>query len=211
MNVRRAATIAPVLLVLNACGGAIDSDLFGNGSDAAAVKDTSTVDVTTTNDGGIGPGPDASFADATPIVDATPIFDVTPIDAGPVDPGTACPTQPQQSFCKNDTELCCLRQTGSACIQTSSANTCFNGVRMFCDNTDSCKTGEVCCGNITNQGGQGNFYTEVKCSATCSVSATAVPGQRRFCNPNNKPDECQQYGMTCKASGLLPGYFVCGN
>lgn len=196
---------------LTACGGAVDSDLFGNGNDSGTPpQDSSVVDTGVRFDGGDPPFDGSIGFDATPIVDATPIFDVTPIDASPGDPGTLCQTGQVSTFCKNDTELCCIRQQGNACLAANQASTCTNGVRMFCDNTDSCKTGEVCCGNIQTNG-QFNFYTEVKCAATCNVTAAQVPGQRRFCNPKSQPDECQQYGMTCKQSGILPAYFVCGN
>lgn len=198
--------LAPLVLSVAACGGAVDSDLFGDPADAASAKDTGTGVDASQSDGSIDP-PDASVVDATPIIDATPITDVSVIDAGPVDPGTLCMTNPNASYCKNETELCCIKPTGSACIASNVANTCST-TKMFCDNGDSCKQGEVCCGSIINNGQQ-NVYTEIRCSSNCQVTAQQIPGQRRFCNPNNKPDECIANGLACKQSGLLPGYFIC--
>ena len=198
----------PCVVVMAGCGGAVESDLFGTPGDAATGSDVSTItDSSVVSDGDVAP--DASVIDAEPIVDVLPIKDViTVIDASPIDPGTFCQTNPN-SYCKNDTELCCIKQTGSACVASNMANTCA-ATRMYCDNGDSCKTGEICCGNIFFNGNS-NVYGEIKCASSCNVTASQIPGQRRFCNPNNKPDECQQYGLTCKASGILPGYFICSN
>lgn len=200
------ALCVPFLVVLAGCGGAVETDLFDTPPDAASVKDSSAGFDTSVPD---VQQPDASVIDAEPIVDALPVKDViTVIDSGPVDPGTLCQTNPS-SYCKNDTELCCVKPTGSACIASNVANTC-QATRMYCDNGDSCKTGEICCGNIFYNG-SANVYGDIKCSSSCNVTATTIPGQRRFCNPNTKPDECIQHGLTCKASGILPGYFICSN
>lgn len=198
---------APLVVAMVGCGGAVDSDLFGTPGDAAAGTDVSTIKDSSVSDADVPP--DASVIDAPPIVDVLPIKDViTVIDSGPTDPGTLCQTNPS-SYCKNDSELCCIKPTGSACIASNVANTC-SATRMFCDNGDSCKTGEICCGNIFYNG-SANVYGDIKCSSSCNVTATTIPGQRRFCNPNTKPDECIQHGLTCKASGILPGYFICSN
>ncbi|CAN5798802.1 hypothetical protein BH09MYX1_BH09MYX1_51190 [soil metagenome] len=197
----------PLFVSLAACGGALDSDLFADAS--PSTHDASSVDATKVDAG--DPPQDGGVVDATPIVDAKPSIDATPVvDAGPADPGTLCMTQPQSSYCKNESELCCVKQTGTSCIAANLANTCNPGTRIFCDNSDSCKLGEVCCGNVQSFNNQ-NFYTEVKCASQCNVTATQIPGQRRFCNPDAKLDECVSYGLTCKPSGLLAGYSVCSN
>jgi hypothetical protein len=204
MSPRTKIVIGLCFVGLAGCGGAVDSDLFSNPADASGTDTSSGVDASRP-DGNVDP-PDANVIDATPIVDASPDV-ISVIDAGPVDPGTLCMTSPNSSYCKNESELCCIKQSGSACIASNTANTCTS-TRMFCDNGDSCKNGEICCGSISFNG-QTNAYTEIKCSSSCNVSSAQIPGQRRFCNPNAKTDECIVHGLACKQSGILPGYFIC--
>ncbi len=205
----RAHFLGPIAIMaaaLVACGGATESDLFGTPNGSSGNDASTTKDATSGNDGGVTPDDATVTLDATPIIDATPLPDVSVIDSGPTDPGTLCFT-PSQTFCKNESELCCIKQQGSTCIASNTASSCVT-TKMFCDNSDSCKQGEVCCGSIINNG-QGNFYTEIKCSASCNVTAQQIPGQRRFCNPAHNPDDCAVHGLTCKQSGLLPGYYIC--
>lgn len=207
--------IAGILAGLMGCGGAVDTDLYGDpiatGSDAG--KDTSTgPDGNTSDDGDVPPVTDASVGDGPMIVDATPIFDVTPIvDSGPSDPGTLCFTQynpPVATYCKNGTDLCCIKQQASACMPQSQALNCQQGTRLSCDDSTSCGAGKVCCGSLNSLGGNNYYYSEATCTSTCAVS-TQVPGLRRFCNPNAIVDECLSIGLTCGASNVLSGYYVC--
>ena len=192
------------------CGGAVDTDLLGTPGTDAGGKDTSTgADTSTGNDGGI-PIADASVNDGPTTIDAEPIFDATPvIDAGPVDPGTLCFTQynpPISTYCKNGTDMCCIRQNASACILQSASSTCQTGTRMSCDDSTSCDNGKVCCGSLNSFNGNA-YYTEVTCATTCAVS-TSVPGLRRFCNPKAPVDECVSIGLKCNPSNVLNGYYV---
>lgn len=193
---------------LVACGGATESDLFGAPDGASGNDASTTKDASSGNDGGTNPDDATVTIDATPIADATPITDaISVVDAGPTDPGTLCFT-PSQTYCKNESELCCIKQQASACIASNTANTCTT-TKMFCDNSDSCKQGEMCCGSIFFNGQQ-NVYGEIKCSSSCNVSSQQIPGQRRFCNPaHTSPDDCAVHGLACKQSGILPGYYIC--
>lgn len=195
------------------CGGATETDLLGDpatvGSDAG--KDASTgPDGTAGKDGGIG---DSSVNDGPTLVDA-PFFDVTPIpvDSGPTDPGTLCFTQynpPISTYCKPGTELCCIKQSASACVPNQVGSCNQPATRMSCDDSADCAPGNVCCGSIF-QFNQQPYYSEIKCAATCAVN-NQTPGYRRFCDPNAPVDECAAIGLQCNASTVLPGYYACGN
>lgn len=213
MSPVRRIFLVGILVGLIGCGGAVDTDLYGDpvaaGSDAG--KDTST-GLDGSGDGDVPPVTDASVGDGPVIVDATPIFDVTPIvDSGPLDPGTLCFTQynpPITTYCKNGTDLCCIKQQASACIQQNQAFNCQGGTRLSCDDSSSCGPGKVCCGSL-NSFNNNTYYSEATCASTCAVS-TQVPGLRRFCDPNAVVDECLSIGLTCGPSNVLPGYSVCG-
>ena len=190
------------------CGGAVDTDLLGNpGTDAG--KDTSSgADTSTGDDGGI-PIADASVSDAISVFDAEPIFDATPVlDAAPADPGTLCFTQyqpPISTYCKNGTDMCCIKQNASSCV--AQGGVCAGGTRMSCDDSTSCDNGKICCGSLMSFNGN-SYYSEITCATTCAVN-TSVPGLRRFCNPKAPVDECVSIGLKCGPSNVLNGYYVC--
>lgn len=196
------------------CGGALDTDLLGGPGGSDGGQDASTsADTGTGSDGGVSTT-DASVNDGgTTSVDAEPILDAKPIfDAGPSDPGILCFTQynpPIATYCKNGTDMCCIHQSASACILQSQASSCQTGTRLSCDDSSSCDNGKVCCGSLNTFNGNA-YYSEVTCATTCAVS-TQTPGLRRFCNPKALVDECTAIGLTCKASNVLNGYYVCGN
>jgi hypothetical protein len=76
------------------------------------------------------------------------------------------------------------------------------GLSIGCDDSADCSSGQVCCGQLANDG-----YRSVQCQSSCDngIGTTAV----RFCDAGAATDECDAIGKTCLPSTRLPGYSVC--
>jgi hypothetical protein len=99
------------------------------------------------------------------------------------------------AFCNPATEGCCDPSGTPTCSSAASCGSIF----LACDDDADCPAGNVCCA-IEN-----NIKTKVRSSScvaagTCNASTDVV-----MCDPNNPM--CPS--GTCKAFGLLPGYYAC--
>jgi hypothetical protein len=211
---RRVTTASWIVsLGLAACGGATESPLL----EGAGSSDASTQDVAQRQDTG-GGGPDAS-TDAA--MDGREPFDGDMLEASEMDhhktkedsggdtgtdseptlPPVYCGAAPMPA-CPVPGEECCVNAptggiTTYACI--SSSDPCAN-TPVSCDKADDCG-GLICCGtkNAASTG-----YKSVSCAATCNGTLQVV-----FCGSDMGAKSACPYGYMCKASTLLPGYWVC--
>ena len=182
-------------LVLLACGGAADTDLLTGTPviDGGAVKDSSI------------PTKDSSSTGDTGAPDAQEIPDVNQPDTSPTDPGILCGVDMSSNpkYCTVPGNYCCDDHGSFTCYPTSNAGACAAALNIECDDQSDC-AGKICCGDLASYG-----YQQVTCKSKCSGYLTGGVQQIRFCDPTASTDECTSQGQTCKASGVLLGYYVC--
>lgn len=212
----RAVSLPAVAVVLSAwfgvaaCGGAVASDLLGNGSKADSGS-SAPVDSGPAQEQDSGEAPvDAG----TPTIDAVAVIDSgpgAPVDATPVEeaapptgPRVSCPMNGAPAMCEPG-DTCCVTgdpMLGSQTFGCQGPGAACAGTVVQCTVPADCPTGEVCCG--TEQAtGQTTTYTQVGCATSCNGNS-----MRTFCDPAT-PNTCPPQTPTCGMSMLLPGYSVC--
>ena len=205
-----------------ACGGAMQSDLFGGdgGTDSSVnPKDAAVPDATDAPDAtGDASVTDGSVADATP---ADAHVDVKPLDApvdGPVDAkadATDAKVDAKDSsttissydiwcggdtvsdiYCWGPSQTCCASYSLDGGVQFSckqSTSSCgFGQTPMLCDGVDDCVSGNVCCFSGA--------------SAVCTASDKCTG--ERLCDPSSSTTQCQS-GYSCKSSTWISGVYAC--
>ena len=187
------ACLAGLLLV--ACGGSTDTDLFStppasnNQNPDASVTNK---DASSTPDSS-EPGPDASIAD-------TSMPDTNMPDTNPPGISIAC----GNSTCSNPPDVCCRSGGGGqysyACVNDPNTNCANQGdVPIACTKEADCPNqGDICCISLNNQ----NQPSDVSCQPQNQCFGGVA------CDPK-APNHCPN-GLSCQISTLtLPGYYIC--
>lgn len=201
------AVFAIGAVVVSACGGIDEPDLFSPGGVSSsssgndAGKGSKDGSVSVIGDGG-GGGRDGGGGGGT---DA---------GGGGTDAGGG---GGRDIYCGNGTtgdtctgsDICCERDNtlgnSSATFACGGASDCTGDVLgdlvIACDDAHDCKGGAICCGVFVS--GSPGYYTSVSCQASCGDTSDRI-----FCDPANGNADCVN-GGNCVSSGSLPGYHVC--
>jgi hypothetical protein len=102
--------------------------------------------------------------------------------------------------CTRPDYCCATAGSGGRRYACTTANQSCQGTRIQCGEPSDCPSGEVCCGELTDNG-----YTQVTCRAKCenTQQVTAVT----FCDRTKKL--CDDGRTECRESTSLPGFYVC--
>jgi hypothetical protein len=176
--VRALPWLAAVLLA--ACGGAKETDLFGApSSDGGGASDAASSDGSQGADG------------AHPRDSGQPVGDL----------GVHC----ENAECPVPAQVCCRREVGPgysfACTAAGQCNGGGNTLEIACDDAHDCTGGQVCCVSASQQ----NTATEVLCRtvADCQQQGRAVVCDPSAATPCPSGKSCQPSQQT------LPGYNIC--
>jgi hypothetical protein len=221
MKLRLSFAFSASILAVVACSGASSTELFGpagsaqlgtdpappndDGSSGAAGSSGSSGTSSSGGESSSGTSGSTSGGTSSGGTKDAGADTSTPPGGGSV----ACPaTGPgAKTSCTPGTEICCGPTTGwgdpKFRCEAASLLACAAGMKIACDDSTDCPTGQVCCGSLRNNGG----YTSVECKKTCEN----MPGLRavRFCDPKAAVDECDALGQHCEPSQSLAGYHVC--
>jgi len=219
-------TVTGLFVVAFGCGGTGDADgLFNSGAASGAggaatgtstsgstsggpgttTTTSSASGNTTTSSSSGGKASSSSSSSTGASSSSSAASSSSSSGGGPTVPCGAmmCPAGPMAACCWDNFQKDGVCVTGTP--QTDNCNTDVGPggfhTRLECQNASDCP-GTLCCGHVTQGGGQG-YYPITTCQAACANTVNNV----QLCDPN-APNACQQ--GQCGQSQLLPqGYFVC--
>ena len=198
------AVFAIGAVVVSACGGIDEPDLFSPGG----------VSSSTGGDAGSGSkdGGGVTIGDGGPVGRDSGGGGGSDAGGGGLDAGGGggrdifCGNASSSTTCTG-AQICCDRNntlgsgTFSCDTEASCTGDALGDTIISCDDAHDCKGGNICCGVFVS--GTTSYYSSVSCQPTCAGASDRI-----FCDPANGNDDCVN-GGSCVESGSMPGYHVC--